>query len=213
MTRAAVKNQFDLFVNEVIDEAYSSLRPWGILGPRGLPGNRLLRFLLGPILRNELTHYRASYNNQYKLIMDFAEDIADGEADFDDYRDELLNFDYFYQNHEGPPSEREAMKLALEDRYLTMGRDMAPLVAADEEDFWDAMQQQYGKHRARRTIRHNFDYANILTEQSQHVALYAADPWLGLPFPVSYTGEVLEALDASEAALRSRLLGKIQRIY
>lgn len=215
MTQTAVKNQFDSFVNEVIDGAYGSLKPWGILPgiPRGLPGNRILKFLLTPILQHELTHYRASYNHQYQLMVDYAQDLANGEADFDEYRDELLNFDYFYQNHEGTPAEREQMELALADRYLTMGEDMAPLVASDHDDFWDAMQAQYAKHRARRTIRHNFDYANILHEQKEHIYLYAEDPWIGLPFPFSYTGEVLTALDESEAALRSRLLGKIERIY
>lgn len=213
MTKRAVKNQFDVFVNEMIDGAYDAIRPWGIVGPRGLPGNGILKFLLKPVLQNELSHYRVSYNHQFQLMTDYAADLANGEADFDDYREDILAFDYFYQNYVGPETEKDTFESALEDRYLTMGEDVAPLVASDEDDFWDAMKDSYDKQGARRTMRHNFDYASILQDHQEHIKLWATWPWIEVSLPPSYTGEALVALDESESALRKRLLNRVEKIY
>jgi hypothetical protein len=213
MTKRAVKNQFDVFVNEMIDGAYDAIRPWGIIGPRSLPGNRILKFLLKPVLQNEISHYRVSYNHQFQLMTDLAEDIANGQGDFDEYRDDVIAFDYFYQNHRGTPEDKELFESALEDRYLTIAEDVAPLVASDEDDFWDAMKDSYDKQEARKLLRHNFDYASILKDHKEHIRLWATWPWIDVSLPPSYTGEALVALDESESALRKRLLNRVEKIY
>ncbi|MFP4174780.1 MAG: hypothetical protein ACLFSW_03255 [Halobacteriales archaeon] len=60
MTRHAVKKQLDFFVNELIDGSLERFRPWGVLGPRTVPGNGILRVIFGSQIREEIGHYRVT---------------------------------------------------------------------------------------------------------------------------------------------------------
>ena len=77
MTRGAVKEQIDRLINEVIDTGLDRFSPWAVLGLGFMPGDGVLKLLFGSQVRDELSSYRAMYNNQFRVVLDYAEDIVE----------------------------------------------------------------------------------------------------------------------------------------
>ncbi len=211
MTRGSVKGKLDELVNELIDRGLEHLSLWGILGLRFMPGDSFLMFLFGSQVRDELGQYRAMYNNQFRIVLDYAEDVAEngGDAEFGKYREEMLGWDNFYVNYEGDDEDEFAERLS--ERYRKIGEDLAPLVASNEDGFWDAARDAYEKDEIVGKLDHAFSYADIVEDYADDIDVRT--PPVLFFLRLRYTDEVVRALRKSENEIFDRMRQKADEVF
>ncbi|MFP4175202.1 MAG: hypothetical protein ACLFSW_05420, partial [Halobacteriales archaeon] len=154
-SREAVLGKFEEFMEEIIEDALSEFEPLRIVNMNRLPGNSTAKSVLRPLIENELRRFRANIENQFDIVMDYAE-----TGDADKHRREFLRSDIFYQNFEG--SERRRLERDLTERMKNMGDDMAPLLETGKDDFWDAAVASYDEDEARRMLPKHFAYTDTV---------------------------------------------------
>jgi hypothetical protein len=210
MTKGCVKEKLDEIVNEMLEGGLEHLSLWGVLGLGFLPGESILMFFFGSQVRDELGGYRAMYNNQFRLVLEYAEDVAeDGEADFEKYRDETLEWDNFYVNYEGDKKEELGDRLA--ERYRKIGEDLAPLVASDEDEFWDAARDTYTKDEIVGKLDHAFSYADIVEDYADDIDVRT--PPLLIFLRLRYTDEVIRALREAENDIFRKMRERANEVF
>ncbi len=211
MTREAVKTQLDYFVNELIDGSLERFRPLAVLGLGFLPGNKLFKWLLRKPIRQELAQFRVTYNKKFKFVIMYAEDLSEGDADFDEYRDELLEWDYFYQNYDGPRERQFARDL---DRWAEkIAEDLEPIVTSERDDFWEAATDEFSRDELMGKFSHAFNLSDILEEYKDDIHLHQPRHPLTLFISLRYTDEAIRTLDKAEDDLLGRLREKTDEIY
>jgi hypothetical protein len=211
MTRGAVKEQIDLLINEIIEKGLDEFKPWAVLGLGFMPGNALLKVLFGSQVRDELGSYRAMYNNQFRIVLDYAEDVVEeGEgASFEGYGDEILEWDVYYVNYEGDEDERFADDLV--SRYEKIGKDLAPIVESDEDGFWEAARDAYDKDELVGKLEHAFSYTDVLGRYEDDIDVRT--PPVLLFLRLRYTDEVVRTLKKSEREVLEEMKRKADEVY
>ncbi|MDY7083031.1 MAG: hypothetical protein SXQ77_11680 [Halobacteria archaeon] len=213
MTRKAVKDQFDVYVNEIIDGAFDQMSMWGVFhyGIRNLPGKHVFKLPFRPIINEDLAYYRSSYNNQFKLTLEYAGDIVNGEADFDEYRDQILAFDAFYQAFECDDKIRRVFEYELVERFRSIGRDIAPVYEHPSDDFWEATMDVYDYEEVVDVYERNFKYGEVLKKYQGCMNV----PSQGMPdfVPVTITKEAVETAFRGEQFLLSKINDKLHELY
>lgn len=211
MTRGSVKEKLDELVNELIERSLDNLSLWGVLGLRFMPGDSLLMLLFGSQVNDELGQYRAMYNNQFRIVLDYAEDVAEngGEAEFGKYREEMLSWDSFYVNYEGDDEDEFAERLS--ERYMKIGEDLAPLVSSEENEFWDAARDAYEKDEIVGKLDHAFSYADILEDYADDIDVRT--PPILFFLRLRYTDEGIRALRKSENEIFDRMQSKADGVF
>jgi hypothetical protein len=211
MTRGAVKEQIDRLINEVIDTGLDRFSPWAVLGLGFMPGDGVLKLLFGSQVRDELSSYRAMYNNQFRVVLDYAEDIVEeGEdASFEDYGEEILEWDVYYVNYEGDKKERFADDLV--SRYEKIGKDLAPIVESDEDEFWDAASDAYEKDELIGKLEHAFSYTDVLGSYKDDIDVRT--PPVLFFLRLKYTDEVVRTLRQSERVVLEGMKREADEVY
>lgn len=211
MTREAVKNQLDYFVNELIDGSLEKFKPLAVLGLGFLPFNGLFKWLLRNPIRQEIAQFRVTYNKKFKFVLMYAEDLSEGDADFDEYRDEILEWDYFYQNYDGPRERQFARD--LDDWAKKIAEDLQPVVENPNDDFWEAAREEFTQDEIMGKFTHAFSLADLLKEYEDGIDLRQPRHPVTFFIRLRYTGEALRALDETEAELLEELRRKTDEVF
>lgn len=212
MGKEAVREQLHAFLDDVTEyalEEFDVLRVvyLGWLPLSGLQ-NRFWKWLLGPVIDSELNVIKISLQNEFNIIVDYAEDAIDGEADVDDYRTRFLENDLFYQCYDGPRADE--LERDLMERLEEIGQDIAPIIASEPDEFWSAVIASYEYDEAVELFDHHFSWTEGLVEQ------YGDDMRLALeigPIALPYTREALRVLPLAEGYLRDQILERLEEEY
>jgi hypothetical protein len=212
MGKKAVRNQLHEFLEDVTQYALEDFDVLNVVHLGWLPlsglQNRFWKWLLGPVIDRELNVIKICLQNEFNIIVDYAEDVEHGGADVDDYRQRFLDNDIFYTNYRGPQEhelERDLMK-----RLREVGEDMAPIVAAGTDDFWDAVVEAYDYDEAVELFEYHFSWTDTIVEK------YGSDIRLALelgPIGIPYTGEAMRVLPQAEGYLRDEILERLEEEY
>ncbi|MFW5984026.1 MAG: hypothetical protein ACOCRA_02375 [Halobacteria archaeon] len=205
-SREAVLGKFEEFMEEIIEDALSEFEPLRIVNMNRLPGNSTAKSVLRPLIENELRRFRANIENQFDIVMDYAE-----TGDADKHRREFLRSDIFYQNFEG--SERRRLERDLTERMKNMGDDMAPLLETGEDDFWDAAVASYDEDEARRMLPKHFAYTDTVRGYQEDLNLTVKVGSGVLSTEIEYTDEAMRVLDIAETNLRNDLERRVNEFY
>ncbi|MFP4633325.1 MAG: hypothetical protein ACLFMT_07830 [Halobacteriales archaeon] len=211
MTRGGTKRQLDFFVNELIDGSLERFKPLAVLGLGFLPLNGLFKWLLRSPIMEEIAQFRVTYNKKFKYILDYAEDLANGEGDFDEYADEILAWDYFYQNYEGDRKEEFAEDLNAWAEKI--GDDIAPIVASDRDEWWDAAREEFTEDEMLGKFAHAFSLSDLLREYEDDIDLRQPRHPATLFIRLRYTEEAIRSLSESEDDLFQRMQKKASEVY
>lgn len=203
--------KIDYIINELLEQGLEYLRPWGVLGLGFMPGNSILMFLFGSQIRDEMGQYRVSYNNQFGIILDYAEEIAeqDDPPSFEKYRDHVLEWDYFYSNYKGDREKEFADELM--ERNEKIANDLAPLVGSDEDDFWEAAAECYTRDEIVGKIDHALSYSDMVRKYESDIDVRT--PPVFFVLRLRYTNEVLRALEMSEQELIEKMTQTANEVF
>ncbi len=209
MGKEAVRDQLHVFLGDVTEYALEEFKPLAVVGLGFLPGNRVAKFVLSPIIDSEISTIKISLQNEFNLIMDYSEEIAEGnDPDIEEYRDRFLQSDFFYQHYEGEKTEEfeEVMMQRLDE----VARDMAPLVEVETDDFWEALEEAYDRREAEEVLKYHFSFTDKIVEEFGDGLKIKIN--IG-PIGIGYTDEAMRVMPMAEGHLRRELVDKLDEIY
>jgi len=226
MTRRAVEQGFETYLSELVDETYAAFDVGAVLrGSRG--GGRVASKLLknsGPVERNvvrpRLQSYQRTIFSQFETVLDYAAD----DGDFETYESELLSRDLYWNALRGEVrgERRERIREQLLDRQRSFGDDLAPIVAADNDDFWAAVAEAYDRETALSVVEEHFEFSTPLrTERGAFAFELEIDPGdvLGglaraLPsLTVEFTDEALRSMRQAEQRVIPQAKTDVEAAY
>jgi len=206
-SREAVGERFKAFVEAIIEESLDEFEPFRVVNAGALPGNARVKSVLHPLIEKELMRYRESINDQFDVVMEYAEN--DGPVE--EYLDDFLRADVFYQNYVGDSQYELAEE--LEQRLIDMGGDMRPLLLSGEDDFWDAVVASYGEQTAHRMLPKHFEYTDVIEDYRDDLRLEIEIGNALFSVDVEYTDEALRCLQKSEGSLKEHLRKRVEEVY
>lgn len=211
MGKEAVRNQLHIFLDDVTEYAIEEMKPLNIIGLGFLPGNSFWKFVLSPLIKREINVIKISLQNEFNLIVNLAEEMAEGEdPDPEKYRDRFLASDFFFQNYEG--EEKDEFEEVMMNRLEEVARDMAPIIEADREDFWSSITEAYEKHEAEEILAYHFSFTEKQIVNEFDDGLKLKFQLIG-PIRFDYTNEALRVLPKAEGYLREQMMKKLDEVY
>lgn len=209
MTRKAVEDQMRLVAESVFELWWKRFRPSRVFGVGTVPApvDAVVRFFLGGRVGDGFGRLRAGYERGMKAAVDYAEEVSFGTGRFGKYEEEILATDGWYAGCDN--ERRDGFADALLDRYETLGEEVAPLVASDEDSFWDAARDAYSKGEAVETAERILGYADTVEPYADDVSL----EFTVLSRSYDYSGEALRSLHETEDELLQRLTAKADEVY
>lgn len=220
MTRAAVREGFERYVDRAVDRTAEAFRVGRALR-EGAPGSGAVDRLLGNsellherVVQPELDAYRGQVLDQFETLLDYVE----SDESIDAYREPLLAADA-YEDALRPDlsaERRETVRDRLVERQRRFAEAIAPLVAAGEADFWPAVTAALSEEEAVALVEEEFAFTGPLREDRDAFRMAVRfDPaevvgglgGLGAVLgglatvEVDYTDEALRAMDRAEQAV------------
>jgi hypothetical protein len=207
MTEKAVKKEFDGYVKSVSLKALDELDPTQVVDVN-LPPDRI-KSLLRDEIRQEMARVKTGFQEQTDLIVETA---AKGEVTEED-RSKFLELDLYYTNYFGDEERTEQFGEELTEYFESTVRNVAPLVASEEEDFWDAVKDIYDEDRAVEALQGYFSRSDILEKYTDEMVLTMALD-TGLPIEeVEYTEESVRVFAEGEREMRGRIKDQAELVY
>jgi hypothetical protein len=230
VTRAAVREGFERFVDRAIAEAadaFSIARALRRGGHGGAVVDRLLSHsdrLHSRVVRPELDAYRRRILAQFDVLSEY---IASGEG-IERFRDRLLATDIYARclRSDLPAGERERIRDALVERQRRFAGAIEPLVAAEADSFWAAVTGTLSREEAVVVVEEQFAFTGPLRrDRGAFRMVVEIDPGeviggglgavLGrLPrIEVEYTDEALRAMSVAEETVIAETKAELDRRY
>ena len=207
MTEKAVKKEFDGYVKSVSLKALDELDPTQVVDVN-LPPDRI-KSLLRDEIRQEMARVKTGFQEQTDLIVETA---AKGETTEED-KSKFLELDLYYTNYFGDEDRTEQFGEELTEYFVETVENVAPLVASDEDDFWDAVKDIYDEDEAVEVLQSYFSRSNILEKYTDEMVLTMALD-TGLPIEeVEYTEESVRVFAAGEREMRGRIEEQAELVY
>jgi hypothetical protein len=228
MTRDAVEQGFERYLADLVDETYEAFDVAAVLrGSRG-GGSRAVSKLLKNsrplerhVVRPKLRAYQRTILRQFEPVLDYA---ADTDTGFEAYADEVLARDLYWDSlrPDVDSQRREAIQERLLARQRAFGDALAPLVAAESDDFFEAVVAAYDREAATDLVEEHFVFSTPLREERDAFAFeLEIDPGdvLGglaraLPtLEVEFTDEALRSMRRAEQRVLPEAKSDIEAAY
>jgi hypothetical protein len=210
MTRAAVRDGFERFVTDAIEQTGEEFSISAVIGGGGGTLDQLLgdsEVLQENIVEPELDQQREATVEQFEVILDWVE----SEERFEAYSEEILAAGPFAESlrDDLTAEQRETVQSGLLDRHRSLGEAVTELVAAEEEEFWAAARAELDQETATELVEKQFAFTGPLEEHRDAFAMEVTiDPeeilgglggmFGGSTFDIEYTDEALRAMAHAE---------------
>ncbi|SHG83375.1 hypothetical protein [Halobaculum gomorrense] len=228
MTRAAVEEGFERFVEDAVRATYEEFSVVNALrGGNRPPGvtERLLKrneLLERRVVRPELDDYRDRVLAEFHAALDAVE----SEEPFEAHRDRILAHDAYALAMRSDLSDdrSEEIRDALLARQRRLVEDVEPLLDSDEDDFWNALADVFTVDRALRFVDERFEFTEPMARYPDAFRLAVTiDPGEllggvggllagGLPeMRVEFTDEARRAMRRAETRVREETTREVRR--
>ena len=227
VTRRAVEREFERYLSQFVDETYAAFDVAAVLRGSGGGGGRVASKLLKnsrPLERHVVRPKLRSYQQQILDQLEPVLDYAATDAAFDAYADDVLARDIYWNALRDTVrgDRRDHIRDRLLARQRSFGDDLAPLVAADSDDFWTAVTGAYDRETATDIVGTHFEFSVPLREDRDAFAFeLTIDPGevLGglaraLPtLTVEFTDEALRSMRQAEQQVIPAAKADVDRAY
>ncbi|MFP4632513.1 MAG: hypothetical protein ACLFMT_03640 [Halobacteriales archaeon] len=205
MTERAVRSKLLRFVHVAALHSLDELDPFNVINVDLDMSSSALKEFFRSELRQETARIKARFQEQTEVIVDYA--AEDGGAE--DYLDDYLASDLYYQAYDG---EKETdFRDDLLDYLRTTGDNLRPVVESPEDDFWDAVLDVYTGPEALEVFDYHFDRSRIVRDYVEGLDLRMQVD-TGLPIgELEYTEESLRIYASGEDELRRIVRSQLSR--
>ncbi|WP_277555349.1 hypothetical protein [Halobaculum limi] len=229
MTRAAVEEGFERFVEDAVRATYKEFSVVNAL--RG--GNRPPGVTEQLLKRNELLERRVvrpeldDYRDQVLAEFYAALDAFESDDPFETHREEILGHDAYAlaMRSELSADRREEILDALLARQRGLIEDVQPLLDSDEDEFWPALEDGFTLDQALQFVDERFEFTEPMARYPNAFRLETTlDPGEllggvggllagGLPeVRVDFTDEARRAMRRAETRVREDTTREVQRL-
>lgn len=232
MTRGAVEEGLDQFVDDLLDAAaaefsVSNALRGGSVGPRAGLVDRLLNregALRRRVVEPRLERYRTAIRETFAIVLVCAE----GTATVDERAQDILKADLVTGalRPDLPPARRAAVREAMLARYRRLAELLTPLIHSPADGFWDAVARELDREEALQMVDETFAFTGLVVEHRDAfvfqetldlsevldgaAGMFAA----GLPrVEVEFTDEAVRTMRRAEATVARRAKREIRRRY
>lgn len=221
MTRAAIEEQFDVFFDEMIAFAKEEMSPTRTMSGVSIPvGDDIIKDVMGDQIGESMEEVQRDMERQRDVVLDYAEDLASGAEPGtvrSQYEDRFLQTNPVYKHHR-PGPRRERLQEELLDHLDGVAADLAPIVDAEEEDFWDALTATVPSYEeASSLINEHFSQAETFRAYQRGINMEeevrVGGSLLGKTVEVDYTDEAIRVIEEGEAYLRSEIDDQLRDAY
>ncbi|MDS0219798.1 hypothetical protein NDI54_00330 [Haloarcula sp. S1AR25-5A] len=228
MSRRAVEGEFERYLSQFVDETYAAFDVAAVLRGSNGSGGRVASKLLNnsrPLERHVIRPKLQSYQQQILAQLDPVLDYAEAtDAAFETYADDVLARDIYWNGLRDTVrgDRRDRIRERLLARQRSFGDDLAPLVAADSDDFWTAVTESYDQETATEILQEHLEFTVPLREERDAFAFeLTIDPGdvLGglaraLPtLDVEFTDEALRSMRQAEQQVIPAAKADVQQAY
>jgi hypothetical protein len=227
VTRRAVEREFERYLSEFVDETYAAFDVAAVLRGSSGSGGRVAGKLLNnsrPLERHVIRPKLQSYQQQILDQLEPVLDYAATDAAFDAYADDVLARDIYWNGLRDTVrgDRRDRIRERLLARQRSFGDDLAPLVAADSDDFWTAVTESYDRETATEIVQEHLEFTVPLREERDAFAFeLTIDPGevLGglaraLPtLDVEFTDEALRSMRHAEQQVIPTAKADVEQAY
>jgi len=189
MTKEAVwreyKNLLDRLSSEMIDvveEEYGG-------GLRGKVAKQGAKVAFKKVKRDMLT--------QGEIVVDYAEAVAHDRPTGELER-RFLETNPVYKAYEG--NDQAELERNLLGHFEQVGKDLAPLITSDRDDFWAALAEEYEREETEELINRHFSQAQVFKHYKDDLSMPKKD-------------KVITIIDKGEQRLQQKLQEDIRRAY
>jgi hypothetical protein len=228
VTRRAVEREFERYLSQFVDETYAAFDVAAVLRGSSGGGSRVASKLLNNsrplerhVIRPKLQSYQQQILDQLEPVLDYAEAT---DAPFETYADDVLARDIYWNGLRDTVrgDRRDRIRERLLARQRSFGDDLAPLVAADSDDFWTAVTKSYDRETAMEIIEDHLEFTVPLREERDAFAFeLTIDPGevLGglaraLPtLDVEFTDEALRSMRQAEQQVIPAAKADVEEAY
>lgn len=221
MTRAAVEEQFDRFFDEMVDFAKDEMSPTRSMGGVSIPvGDDIIKDVMGDQIAESMEEVQRDMEHQRDVVLSYAEDLADGADPGTaraQYEDRFLRTNPVYKHHE-PGQRREDLEEELLHHLDEVAADLAPIVDAPQDNFWEAMTATVPEYEeARMLLNKHFSQAETFRDYRRGINMEeevrVGGSVFGTTVEVDYTDEAIRVIDEGEAYLRSEIEDQLRDAY
>lgn len=227
MTRGAVESGFEDYLSMFIEETYAAFDVGAVLRGSSSGGSKAVSKLLKNsrpverhVVRPKLREYRRTVVRQFEPLLAY----ADSDDSFETHADAVLNRDPYWDalRSDVRGERREEIRTRLLERQQALGDAVAPVVAADSDEFWTAVREAYDRERAETLVEEQFVFTPPLAEYRDAFAFrLEIDPGdvLGglaraLPsLDVEFTDEALRAMQQAETQVVPDAKSELDSVY
>lgn len=136
---------------------------------------------------------------QGEIVVDYADALAH-DRPTTELEQRFLETNPVYKRYSGD-DEAEVERHLLE-HFRQVGQDLAPLITADEDEFWAALADEYDRADAEELLDRHFSQANTFKKYREDI------------FPSQKLADrVITIVDRGEQQLREKLQADIDRAY
>ena len=231
MTRAALEEGFETYVDDIMTEAYDRFDVTAAFTGSTSGGGGIVNTLLKKnalldrhVVQPALDAYQEDVLNQVQPLLDYAETP---DADFEAYAEEALSHDTFYQSLRSDLSEerRREIRDDLVDQQRRLADAARPIIDAEADAFWPAVEAALTRDEAERLVEEHFAFTDPLraypdafrfTETVDTGELLAGPLAMGMPTPsvtLDYTDEVRRVLVEAEQQVIDDVLDEVDRRF
>ncbi|WP_136715666.1 hypothetical protein [Halorientalis salina] len=231
MTREALETGFETYVDDIMTAAYDRFDVTAAFAGGTSQGGRVVSKLVKKnylldrhVVKPALESYEQDVLDQVQVLLDYAETP---DAEFEDYSDEALSHDTFYQSLREDLSEerRGEIRERLVEQQRRLAEAARPIVEAEEDEFWPAVEATLSRSEAEQLVEEHFAFTEPLreypdafrfTETVDTGELLAGPLALGMPTPsvtLDYTDEVRRVLVEAERRTIDEVLEEVDRRF
>lgn len=192
MTERAVEETYQRLLDQLTEEMLDVVEEefgGGLVGRAAKTGARR-------VTRNLQSEMRT----QGRIVVDYAAALADETGDEERYEAEFLDTNPVYTRYDG--DDREELRTELRSHFRDVGADLAPLVASPQDDFWEALGEEYSRDEAEDIVERHFDQAE--TFRTYRDGLFPSR---------KLADRVIEVLEEGERRLREDVYARLDETY
>lgn len=202
-----MRKEFDGYVKSVALQSLDELDPTKVVEVN-LPVDKV-KSVMRDEIRQEMARVKSSFQDQTDVLIDTS---VKGHVEDEDM-EKFLKTDLFYENYSGDAERKKEFARRLGDYFEETVEGVAPLIESDEDDFWDCVEDVYGKDEAIGVLTNYFSRSDIVKDYTDGMVLNMALD-TGLPIEeVEYTEESVRVFAFGEAQMRDRVREQANLVY
>lgn len=212
MTREAIEEELTQLVDDLAEYAIDTFRPGRAVLGVSVPGGNKVKHLLDDEVNAALDEIKQDMETQIDLVLSYAEAYADGDGSVDQYLDRFYASNPVMKRVDNQ-SDRSALADDLGQHFERLGKDIAPVLEAETDEYEEALRQALTKEEAKELVDDHLDQIDYFFEYRDAIRFTETIGTGLFSKEIEYTDEALRVLRGAKEQARTHAYEQIEAAY